>query len=370
MAKHNHIDGDSDIAFFGAKLAVYRQQLDADIRTYSLQLQHTTLQRYGAEARLPLDSYLQILGRGGKRIRGALTLLGYELAGGRDRTVVAPAACAIEMLHAYLLVIDDIQDRSKLRRGGPAAHTQLAKHHQQHDMTGNAAHFGRALAIQAALLGAHQAQILLLELPIAGSKRLEASQLVQQTMVTTLHGQTNDIMNQVTNAVDQAQIDRVLIWKTACYSFLTPLHLGILLADADAAQWPAIQPYALHAGKAFQISDDILGTFQAARHTGKNPLDDIREGKRTILSTAALQRSGSVDRAFLHQMLGNRRLTVDEFERCKTIMRNNGALDFAQQQLRSSAQRAIVALERDPLPVLDVQRFLRGLAQYLMTRTS
>ena len=356
---------------FKDRLAEYKTRIDADIAAYSKHIRTTTLQNYGANSRLEIDAYLDILERGGKRIRGALVMLAYEMSGGTDTAMIIQAARAIEMMHAYILIIDDIQDRSPSRRGGPTAHVALAQYHNQHNLAGDSDHFGVAVALNSALAGAHAAQNLLASLNVDDHLRLAALSIVNRTMIITAHGQTSDIMNEVVAEVTERDIDRVLLWKTSEYTFLNPLCLGMVLAGADCSATDAIRDYALNAGVAFQITDDILGTFGTETEHGKSPMDDMREGKRTVVTTYALEHANDADKDFLLQMLGSPNLTPAQFERCKTILVKTGALAYAQDRARNSVIAALASLDTEShrWPESDVA-FLRDLAGYLLTRLS
>jgi geranylgeranyl diphosphate synthase, type I len=218
---------------FTARLAEYKQAIDADIARYSKSLERETLQHFGANARLEIDSFLSILARGGKRIRGALTMLAYEMCGGKDKSMIAEAARAVEMLHAYILIIDDVQDHSGIRRSGPTAHVLLANYHRRHELANDSGHFGVSIAINAALSGAHAAQQVLTGLNVDPATKLKAIETINNTMVVTAHGQTNDIINEVIAEVSRQDIERVLEWKTAHYTFLNPLTVGMILAGAE-----------------------------------------------------------------------------------------------------------------------------------------
>lgn len=361
----------SDVDVFKTKLNGYKELIDKDIADYCKYVETTTLQQYGASARLISDAYLDILKRGGKRIRGALVMLGYEMSGGKDRAMIVQAARAIEMIHAYLLIMDDIQDRSLTRRGGPTVPVMLADYHQKHHLAGDAEHFGIAMALNAMGIGNHAAQMIMANLDAAEQLRLNVISILNRSIVITAHGQTNDIMNEVVAAVDEESVERVLEWKTAHYTFLNPLHVGMVLAGADCHATDAITNYAIHAGKAFQISDDILGTFGSEFESGKSPMDDMREGKRTVLSTYALENSKSANKNFLLQMLGNDKLTPAEFERCKAIMQESGAYEYAKTRAEHHVEQAIASLDKESKRWSEPGvTFLRGLAQYLLTRTS
>lgn len=360
-----------DTEVFARQLGVYKKCIDQDITDYSQQVRKTTLQQYGANARLEIDTFLDILDRGGKRIRGALVMTGYEMSGGTDKAMILQAARAVEMLHAYILIIDDIQDRSAVRRGGPTAHYMLAMHHKKHELAGSSEHFGISIALNSAIAGAHAAQTILANLDAPENLRLKVMSIINRTMLITAHGQTNDIMNEVVAEVNQEDVERVLEWKTAHYSFLNPLHVGMVLAGADCDATDAITDYAMHTGKAFQITDDVLGVFGSEHESGKSPLDDIREGKRTVLTTYALDNADNADKNFLIQMLGNHDLTPTEFERCKVILQNSGALAHTQNQAKEHVLRALESLDANQ-SMWDSKgiQFLRGLAQYLLIRTS
>jgi geranylgeranyl diphosphate synthase type I len=356
---------------FADKLQAYKQEIDADIAVYTKRMERETLQQFGANARLEMDSFLSILERGGKRIRGALTMLAYEMSGGTDHKMILEAARAVEMTHAYILIIDDIQDHSNIRRGGPAAHVLLANYHRRHQLANDSGHFGTAIAINAALSGAHAAQGIFATLNVDADRKMRAITTINHTMMVTAHGQTNDIINEVVAEVSHRDIERVLEWKTAHYTFLNPLTIGMILAGENDKNISAITDYAMHAGKAFQITDDILGTFGDEFDSGKSPLDDIREGKRTLIIGYALEHTNDENKNFLVQMLGNAQITPVEFERCRDILVESGALDYALKAAKNHVASAVKALEHHPNSwSKDGVQFLRGLATYLLERTT
>lgn len=361
----------SETRLFNAQLAVYKQLIDADIKGYSKQFERETLQQFGVNARLAVDTYLSVLARGGKRIRGSLAILAYEMCGGNDKDMIIKAARALEMIHAYILMVDDFQDRSGIRRGGPTGHVLLGNYHRRHELAGDAEHFGASIAINAALTGSHAAQQILADLDVYPELKLKAIQTINHTMVVTAHGQTNDIMNEVVAEVSERDIDRVLEWKTAHYTFLNPLTMGMILAGAEDKSIKAITDYAVHAGKAFQITDDILGTFGSEFESGKSPMDDIREGKRTLITAYALEHTTDDNKNFLVQMLGSAQLTPVEFERCKDILIESGSLQYAQKAAEKHVIKSLRSLENHPEDWSEQGiDFLRGLAKSLINRTA
>lgn len=364
-------DKQLDKIAFKQKLGQYKTAIDADIAVYAAHVRKSTLKQYGEYSSAVTEAYLNMLERGGKRIRGALVMAGYEMSGGKDREMIVRAATAIEMLHAYILIIDDIQDRSKMRRNFPTVHEALADFHRKNHLRGDAAHTGISLALNSALSGGHAAQTILAGLSVDAELRLKVIGIVNHTMVTTAHGQTADIMNELVENIANNDVERALEWKTAHYTILNPLCVGMVLAGAGCEETDAIRDYALHTGKAFQITDDIMGVFGTDEQTGKSVMDDIREGKRTLISLYAIEHAAGADRTLLLSCLGNDALTREEFEQCQQIIIRTGALGDSQKLAAKHAQLALEALDRNEGRWrAEEMAFLRSLVLGLLNRTA
>lgn len=362
---------EAESAVFQSKLDGYKELIDADIAEYVEEIKDSTLREFGLHSRVAADVYCSILQRGGKRLRGSLTMAGYEMCGGKDQKMIIKAARAIEMIHAYILIVDDFQDRSNVRRRGPTAHVMLAEYHQRHNLGQDSKHFGQAIAMNAALAGNHEALVVLGSLDVEPSLRLKALEVVNHSMMVTAHGQTHDIFNEVVARVDEQEVEHVLKWKTAHYSFLNPLSVGMILAGADKNTLENIIDYAMDAGMAFQITDDIVGMFGEEFESGKSPLDDIKEGKRTLLTVYALEHAAPADKNFLIQMLGNHNLMQSEFQRCKDILIESGALKYGRERAEHHVAQALKALDKHPGRwSKEGEQFLRGLSHYILIRTS
>jgi geranylgeranyl diphosphate synthase type I len=360
----------SDVPF-ADRLAAYKHRIDVDIASYAQHAKNSTRSQFGAAPADISDVFFDVLGRGGKRIRGSLAIVAYEMCGGTDREMIVRAATALEMLNAYILMIDDIQDRSKLRRGKATAHEMLAGYIEERNLKGDPAHIGMSLTLNAAVAGNHAAQTLLAGLSVDPELRTKVLAIVNQAMVVTAQGQTQDIMNELYDETAQVEIDHVLEWKTAYYSFLNPLCTGMVLAGADCADTDAIREYAIPTGMAFQITDDIIGIYGDDMQTGKGAMDDIREGKQTILTQYALEHAEVADKRFLLAMLGNDSLTPAEFDRCKQIVTDTGALEYARHRAKDAVAKAFTALdEYEARWQPEGVAFLRGLALKILDRTA
>ncbi|MGI9028281.1 MAG: polyprenyl synthetase family protein, partial [Candidatus Saccharimonadales bacterium] len=104
---------------FKRQLAQYKNLIDADIADYTATIKARTKKDYGERSLVAVDPYCALLQAGGKRIRGILVMSGYEMMGGTNQKMMIQAARAREMIHTYILIGDDVQDRSHTRRGSP-----------------------------------------------------------------------------------------------------------------------------------------------------------------------------------------------------------------------------------------------------------
>lgn len=355
---------DTGVRSFKSALKKHKQAIDADIAAYVDYLKESSAAQYGDYSELALEAYCEMLTRGGKRLRGALVIEGYTMSGGTNMPMIMQAARAIEMIHAYLLMIDDIQDRSLTRRGGPTAHIKLAKAVDDD-------HLGETLATNAALLGNHAAMMILANLDAPAELRSNVLSILNRTLVVTAHGQIADPMIQRNKKATEADVMKMQEWKTATYTILNPLHVGMVLAGAGCEVTDGVTPYAMAAGQAFQITDDIIGTFGDEVKTGKGTMDDIREGKRTLLTVYALGHAKPADHTFLLSCLGDPKLTAEDFKKCQEIIRQTGALDYAQQQAKNYCTQALDSLHKNSRQwSKEGTEFLQGMAEYLLTRSS
>lgn len=360
-----------DIDYFKTQLAKYKYDIDKDIELFSSKIIPQTCEEFGEYSAESMKIFCDVLSRGGKRIRGALTIMTYEMHGGKDRQLAIEAARIMEILQAYLLIVDDVQDKSKTRRGKPTAHLLFEELHQNSNWKGDPHHFGESLAFNSGLIACHLAMELATSLNVSDRYLVEAIKCLNSNLRISGQGQANDIFNEVSETTSIDRIDNVLLWKTAYYTFTNPMQFGAILAGATEEQREVIYDFSVHAGRAFQITDDVLGIYGDEFESGKSPMDDLREGKRTLLIYYALQNSPKEDSYFIERMLGNHELTQADFRKCKDIIFRSGAL----QKTKDAAEDSVVSAQKIIIEKLNIDypeqsKFLNGLLGYLLTRQS
>jgi geranylgeranyl diphosphate synthase type II len=203
----------------------------------------------------------------GKRLRPLLVLLAAEACGG-ERARALPAACAVEMVHTYSLIHDDLpaMDDDDLRRGQPSCHVR----------------YGEALAILAgdALL-AHAFAVLAGGVEPAALAARCCYELACAAGPSALVGGQVDDLNAAFIERAGPELERIHRRKTGAM-FRVSLRLGGLVSQADASRLTALDHYGQKLGLAFQIVDDLLDVAGETAALGKNPGKDAQQGKITF----------------------------------------------------------------------------------------
>ncbi|WP_440060287.1 polyprenyl synthetase family protein [Thermogladius sp. 4427co] len=271
--------------------------------------------------------------RGGKRLRAALVLLGYWSSkwGGEISDTVSKVMASIELLQSYLLVHDDIMDRDEIRRGGPTVFAWFRDRCHSSGMLGDCYHYGVSQAITAGDL----LEALAVRYLSQASRKIAYDLLQKYTegLFKVALGQYLDVYYSRLPLREVREEDIILVYKlkTASYTVELPLHLGAIASESASKRLlDELSSYAIPAGIAFQIRDDIIGLFGKPEITGKPAGSDVLQRKKTILITKAFEQSNSSDRAFLEEIYDSSRdITGDDVERVKKIVVESGALDYS-----------------------------------------
>jgi geranylgeranyl diphosphate synthase type I len=146
-----------------------------------------------------------------------------------------------------------------------------------------------------------------------------------------------------TASVDDAL--RVALLKSGRYTVTRPLQMGAAMGGGGPELHDTLGRYGDAVGVAFQLRDDVLGVFGDPESTGKGDLDDLREGKRTVLMLKTLERATPAQRAALDQVLGHRGLTTADAQTVRDIIVDTGALAEVEDLIIQRREAAGNALE-------------------------
>ena len=301
-----------------------------------------------------VDATAALTLRGGKRLRPLVLAAAYSAVnpeGNLEDTIAAGAS--LELLQSYLLIHDDWMDRDDERRGGPAVHTTFRE-------PGRDVHIADCLGVLTGDLAGTYAWELMAQAPFPKWRRDEGLEAFSTLQIEVYLGQHLDVLA-------DSDVARMHHLKTGSYTVRGPAALGAILADANPDQVLALTGWADPLGEAFQLRDDLLGTFASAA-TGK-PGDDLRHGKRTGLILEAEQRlrDDAAGRARLAAVFGNSSATDAQVADAMELLTACGARAALEERCAELRDVALEVLDHGALAPAGCER-LRALALRLTDR--
>jgi len=288
---------------------------------------------------------------GGKRLRPFLTIKACEAAGGNAKDAV-PFAAAVEILHNFTLVHDDVMDHDSLRRGKPTVHTK----------------FGEPMAILAGdMLFAKVYQSVLDYAPahISSEDVVWALQKITDSIITLCEGQVLDISFPKATDVSEEDYLFMIGGKTSAL-FKACAEVGAIAAGAQIEVVDALGKFAWDSGIAFQIIDDILGITADEKTLGKPVGSDIRECKKTIIMIHALKNADENQKKILLEAMKGEEATHEEIEAAVEILREVGSIEYAKKEAEKYLETAFKSL--NVIKDSDAKSQLISLVNYFVQR--
>jgi geranylgeranyl diphosphate synthase, type I len=318
---------------FAHYVAGVRQQVEAHLVSW-LDARVAEARDRGVDVGVVAEGIRRLTLRGGKRMRAVLLAATYEACGGeRGTEAVAPVGAALELFQTYLLTHDDLMDGGEVRRGGPSLPVLMR------------GHFGAAsadaMSILAGDLAGAWAQRLFLEVKLAPDRVARAALDLARVHEDVIAGQVLDVRSAATDA---RAVEAMHSLKTSSYSVRGPVVIGARLAGATEDRIEALAAFAEPLGVAFQLRDDVLGTFGDPAAMGKPASNDLLEGKRTALVVEALRDPLAAEA--LGRVLGRRGASDDDVREAVGRMERCGARERVDARIRELTRQSRAALER------------------------
>jgi geranylgeranyl diphosphate synthase type I len=298
-----------------------------------------------------VDELSAAVAAGGKRLRPRLAAWGYRAGGQELDDAMVRTAAALELLHTFALIQDDVMDGSTTRRGRPASHVNLACEAEVAPER-----FGPSAAILLGDLALIWADQLLVGSGFPPERLARGLTVYNELRTEVTLGQYLDVLAAHSRRVTEEEALTVNRYKTASYTVQRPIQLGLALAGAGDELLHAVSGYAIPAGIAFQLRDDVLGAFGDPDVTGKPSGEDLRERKPTWLRARTLH-------------LGPEAESVTDVGRLRELVVESGALAEAEAKIRALVTEALAAAQ-----ALEVEEILVcelvGLTERLAWRRS
>ncbi len=285
---------------------------------------------------------------GGKRMRPAMAVACCKAVGG-DGSKAVPLAVAVEYIHNFTLIHDDLMDGDAVRRGMPTIHVG----------------YGMPTAVLAGDALFAKAYQIICGLDVPADRMRDALKYVSDAVWDLARGQQMDVNNEGQIVSEEVYIETIKL-KTSVL-FAAAAAGGAVVGGADEKTVKAINEYALDVGLGFQMFDDYLGIAGDPAKTGKSVGNDIRKGKCTCMVTHAIRSIKDPEELEeFRSILGNMDATDEQCARAMQIMRDAGSIDYALNLAKEKVESAIAKIQF--LPESEDKDFMIALARFAIDR--
>ena len=297
---------------------------------------------------------------GGKRVRPFVVLRAAEAVGGDPEKALYPAA-AVEFIHNYSLVHDDIMDMDELRRGRPTVHKL----------------WGVNMAILAGDLLFSKAFEAIARAEVSPGKKARILDVLVRTSNLLCEGQALDIEFETREEVTVDEYLRMIAGKTGAL-FEGSAEIGAIVGTDNEEYIRALAKWGMNVGIAFQIWDDVLDLIADEEKLGKPVGSDIRKGKKTLIVSHFFSKASEEDKAEFMKVFGkyagdakgdaliHDERVKEEVAKAIELLKKYGSIDYAAQYAKNLVKEANEALKI--LPESEARKDLELLAEFLVER--
>jgi geranylgeranyl diphosphate synthase, type II len=287
---------------------------------------------------------------GGKRFRPYMTMMIYQAFSGQSAGDVAKVAAAQELLHQALLIHDDIIDRDSVRYGVKNVSKQYEEIYEPLISDNEERrHFSDSAALLAGDLLIAAGYPLIRKSDLTAQQITDANDVFDEAVFVVAGGELLDTESafRTPDTTDALAIAR---YKTAHYSFVTPIVMGATLGGAAEDTISQLETFGEHVGVAYQLVDDLLGIFGSQSTTGKSDVSDIEEGKRTYL-IEQFERLATPDQQMrFNEVFGKKPVGPTAAHQARTLLIDSGAKQHVEQTIAAYRQNAAHVLDSIDIP--------------------
>src|SRR3989338_1214037 len=258
------------------------------------------------------DAAAHLIIHGGKRLRPHMVIKSCQILGG-NTTIAIPAASAVEMIHNFTLVHDDIMDNDEMRHGVPTVHKK----------------FGMPIAILAG--------------DVLFSKAYQIISRLAKACVDVCEGQLLDVKMAEEKRIPSQKEYITMIGKKTAALFDVSCSMGAICATGNQKDISNLSNFGRNLGIAFQITDDLIGVMGDPKITKKPVGNDLREGKKSLPILMAIKSAKGKDKKTILKAFGNPKATKNDLKNAVDVIRSLGieenvrtqALEYAEMAKRS-----------------------------------
>jgi len=275
------------------------------------------------------DAAGHLIVHGGKRLRPYMVIRSCQILGGKVSNAMQ-AASAIEMVHNFTLVHDDIMDNDEMRHGVPTVHKK----------------FGMPIAILAGDVLFSKAFQIITESKLSACATTKLVSRLAKACVDVCEGQLLDIkMAEGKKIPTQAEYVTMICKKTAAL-FDVSCAMGAICATNKSKDISNLSSFGRNLGIAFQITDDLIGVMGDPKLTKKPVGNDLREGKKSLPILMAIKSAKGKNKKIILKTFGNSKATRNDLNKAVNVIRSLGIEENVRKQALKYADKAEKSLSR------------------------
>jgi len=275
------------------------------------------------------DAAGHLIVNGGKRLRPYMVIKSCQILGGKISNAM-PAASAVEMVHNFTLVHDDIMDNDEMRHGVPTVHKK----------------FGMPVAILAGDVLFSKAYQIISDSKLSGNAMTQIISRLAKACVEVCEGQIMDIkMAEGKKIPSQSEYIKMIDKKTAAL-FDVSCAMGAICATNKTIDVANLSSFGNNLGIAFQITDDLIGVMGDPKITKKPVGNDLREGKKSLPILMAIKSAKGKDKKIILKAFGNQKASKNEVKKAVDVIRALGIEENVRNQALKYAERAEKSLSK------------------------
>ncbi|MDD5005505.1 MAG: polyprenyl synthetase family protein [Candidatus Omnitrophica bacterium] len=281
--------------------------------------------------------------RDGKRVRPILFITAYLGFAKKAAANLYSSAIGIELLHDFLLIHDDIIDKSDTRRNKPSLHAMFNNYLASYK---NIKFNGQDLAIVGGDVLYAISLLAFLSIKEERKRKEEALKKFIESVMYTGGGEFIELIYGLKDIkkITKQDIIKVYDYKTARYTFAFPLSMGAILAGANQKQTEKLFQYGICLGRAFQIKDDLISMFKNKKEIGKSPLTDLKEAKKTLIIWYAYNHTENNNKQLIRIIFSKKDADKQDLSKIQEIIVASGALKYAEEEISRLIQQAQILL--------------------------
>lgn len=275
------------------------------------------------------DAAAHLIVHGGKRLRPHMVIKSCQILGG-NTSIAMPAASAVEMIHNFTLVHDDIMDNDEMRHGVPTVHKK----------------FGMPIAILAGDVLFSKAYQIISDSKLSNNASIQLVSRLAKACVDVCEGQLLDVKMAEEKRIPSQKEYITMIGKKTAALFDVSCSMGAICATNNQKDISNLSNFGRNLGIAFQITDDLIGVMGDPKITKKPVGNNLREGKKSLPILMAIGSAKGRDKKIILKAFGNSKATKNDLKNAVDVIRllgieenvRNKALEYAEMGKKSLAK--------------------------------